>query len=327
IESMGGHFESRLEDWGSALKSEFHEEAKGGGKVEKRRVDVQLDYDDEFNVAKATFCLAFLLPCFKSTMAMELYLGHAQLTKSVARGLGLTSHFAEAWDDREAANLASEAICGKPLPLYLAPKFRPLLVTFDGEVEESVVSKHLSEFLPEQFSADPVPGLAAQLRKSRERWGQDYETRPTHLVIVEGSPYPMDLCDFKCGRASGSYWHRDDVKDCFSCPEPKQNQSALREICEDLFQDGARLDLVVLDTASPGIEEWFLMEKYCRPRHIIIMNTNMPLHQGWVVQRLLGQPGSTWREILGGMIRWGDFPGILNFIQDTHWRFLADLGD
>lgn len=111
--------------------------------------------------------------------------------------------------------------------------------------------------------------------------------------------------------------------DCFRCPRPRKNQSTLREICEELAD--RTLELAVIDTGGPAIEEWHVLETHCRPRSVFLMNINLPLHEGWIADRLLGA-GMPWREVLSGTLRWGwSYPHMLGFVEEARWMYLVDF--
>ncbi|CAJ1362575.1 unnamed protein product, partial [Effrenium voratum] len=138
------------------------------------------------------------------------------------------------------------------------------------------------------------------------------------LVALEGSAYPSEQCPDGCRRQEGVF---QNILDCFRCPPPGKNQSALRELCEHFLVD--RTHLAIIDTGGPGVEEWWVMETFCRPASVFLVNTVFPLHEGWIGQRLQSRG---WREVLSGRVAWGvGFPGMLNLVEETRWSYLVDF--
>lgn len=50
---------------------------------------------------------------------------------------------------------------------------------------------------------------------------------------------------------------------------------------------------------TDGVAEWGLIEMHSRPRFVAVMNTGLPYHHGWIVNRLLSKG---WRELVAGVI-------------------------
>lgn len=80
------------------------------------------------------------------------------------------------------------------------------------------------------------------------------------------------------------------------------------------------LDLAIIDTGGPAVEEWYVLETFCRPRSVFIVNSVFALHEGWIAARLRR---AGWKEVLSGTLHWGaGFPQMLNLVEET---FTANL--
>ncbi|CAK0875137.1 unnamed protein product, partial [Prorocentrum cordatum] len=81
-----------------------------------------------------------------------------------------------------------------------------------------------------------------------------------------------------------------------SASEVGGNASAgpLRDLCSA----AAGIDLAVLDPNHALQEEWPVTEAVCSPRYVALHNVNLPLHAGWVRERLLAS--GEWAEVLAG---------------------------
>jgi len=261
---------------------------------------------------RAARCIAWMtFTCRpQNSFAVEVYMGGGFLTKRLVDGMAraLQAFRADAMGGARAL-----PVCGSRSSSSEEP---PVLLSFDGR------SEAIDDFLSEQpahgvevhrLSGQPLP-LARRLQRHLQG-----SLRPK-MMAVHGSVYPSQLCPRACGRSmEGSF----AVLDCFRCPRPKKNESALREICEELAD--RTLELAVIDTGGPAIEEWHVLETHCRPRSVFLMNINLPLHEGWIADRLLGA-GTPWREVLSGTLRWGwSYPHMLGFVEEARWTYLVDF--
>lgn len=93
-----------------------------------------------------------------------------------------------------------------------------------------------------------------------------------------------------------------------------RDRSPLRWIC----QRTGPLDLVFFDPVVPAVHEWAVVQKYCRPKFVLINNVNLPVHAGWIHQHLLAMP--EWYEIATGVLELDEVSH--NFLT-THF---AELG-
>lgn len=79
-----------------------------------------------------------------------------------------------------------------------------------------------------------------------------------------------------------------------------QHRNLLSELCSVL--NG--IDLLMLDPPmmDQALKEafWRFFQSDCIPRFIAVHNTNLLDHAGWLVNQLLAEPGSAWREIAQG---------------------------
>ena len=58
-----------------------------------------------------------------------------------------------------------------------------------------------------------------------------------------------------------------------------------------------------------------MLETYCRPRSVFIVNSVFALHEGWIAARLRS---AGWREVLSGRLRWGNgFPHMLSLVEES----------
>lgn len=65
-----------------------------------------------------------------------------------------------------------------------------------------------------------------------------------------------------------------------------------------------------------------MLETYCRPRSVFLVNSVFGLHEGWIGARL---QRSGWKEILSGRLRWGtEWPHMLGLLEETGWSYLVD---
>jgi len=264
----------------------------------------------EQDVFRATQCFSWLVGCGRpeATLVAELYAGSGHLSRGLASGLSRVDH----------------ASLGRHQGLSSRPG-RHLLLTFEGD--PLLLPDILGQLMPhrrEALDAEPVTSLPRRLAQALF----SNETAGGVLVaVVRGSAYPSEICPYACGRVKAHHWQGQEIRDCFKCPEPGRGESALRNLCEALLGSSRRLDFVLLDTASPGIEEWFVLERYCRPRHVFLINARLPMHQGWVADRLLRTPGSSWREIDSGLTEWSSipWPGMKELLRYSSFQILADL--
>jgi len=255
----------------------------------------------------AAACLAWLAACGQpgSPLAVELYAGSGQLTAALAVGLA-----------RGGAGRG--------------PSGRGHVLAFEGEDGSSPVA--LAPHPRVRLSAEPVPGLLERLRQALPRnlsgRGAAGGAGAT-VAMLQGPAYPPDLCPHDCGRPGRTYWQRTGMRNCFRCPAPIHGQSALRDLCEGFLGRAVRLDLALLDTGHPAMVEWFLLESHCRPRHVFLADGTLPLHQGWVADRLLRAPNSSWRELHAGLVpRTGEpWPDMLELLRPASFQLLSDMED
>ncbi|CAE7289688.1 unnamed protein product [Symbiodinium necroappetens] len=270
---------------------------------------------------RAARCIAWMtFTCRpQNSFAVEVYMGGAFLTKRLVDGMV-----------RAIQAVRADAMRGEALPVCgsrsSASQEPPVLLSFDGRSEaidgflsEQPATQRIQDILlaahgleVHRLSGQPLP-LAGRLHRH-------LQGSLPKMIAVHGSAYPSELCPRGCGRSmEGSF----DVLDCFRCPRPRKNQSTLREICEELAD--RTLELAVIDTGGPAIEEWHVLETHCRPRSVFLMNINLPLHEGWIADRLLGA-GMPWREVLSGTLRWGwSYPHMLGFVEEARWMYLVDF--
>jgi len=269
-------------------------------------------------VFRAAACFAWLVArsSRRGVLAVELYAGHGHLTRGLASGLA-----------RGRAGSCGSARGGP----------RHTLVTFEGNPD--AIPHVLAEVAPYRHAwlkADAPHGLPGRLRHALleaqpsaagDQGGCAENESAVEVAVLLGSAYPPGLCAHACGRAGGEHWRSDEIRTCFKCPAPEPGQSALRELCEELLGAEGRLDLVLLDTASPGLEEWYVLERHCRPRNVLLVNGRLPMHQGWVGDRLLQVPDSPWREVHAGLTEWSSvpWPGMMELLRFSSFRLLADL--
>jgi len=105
----------------------------------------------------------------------------------------------------------------------------------------------------------------AKLAQHLNRWGtfntvsSESQRRPRVLVIM-AQPYPQQL-----RQAAGSYQF-----------------NALDMVCQQRAPTA-----VLIDTSLSSIEvEWMIIEAVCRPRWVLIFNTNLHSGSGWIAHRL-----------------------------------------
>ncbi|CAL1142685.1 unnamed protein product [Cladocopium goreaui] len=246
------------------------------------------------SMATAVFCISQIL--FRrngGAMAIEVYTGEGWLASSMANGAAV-------------AQLAQSEACASDVPL---------LITLEGQRKS--VERLMSRDLPTAsvwLQTTPIPSLIKRLEKT-------FEAKQLTLVALEGSAYPSELCPKGCRRGETGLF--SNILDCFRCPQPQKNQSALREIC-DHFLANRTLELAIIDTGGPAVEEWYVLETYCRPRSVFIVNSVFALHEGWIAARLRS---AGWKEVLSGRLRWGNgFPHMLSLVEETGWVYMMDFG-
>eukprot|EP00435_Cladocopium_sp_Y103_P075093 s33_g53.t2 len=249
------------------------------------------------SMALAVFCISqilFRLSC--GAMAIEVYTGEGWLSSSLANGAAVA----------QQAQQAQQACAASDVPL---------LITLEGQRKS--VERLMSRDLPTAsawLQTTPIPSLIKRLE-------QTFEAKQLTLVALEGSAYPSELCPKGCRRGETGIF--SNILDCFRCPQPQKNQSALREIC-DHFLVNRTLELAIIDTGGPAVEEWYVLETYCRPHSVFIVNSVFALHEGWIAARLRSQG---WKEVLSGRLRWGNgFPHMLSLVEETGWVYMVDFG-
>lgn len=167
-------------------------------------------------MARAIFCISYVLfrlsECAPG-MAIEVYTGHGWLSSSLADG---------------AARAMSQVHCEPDAPM---------LITFEGQRKniEQLMSRDL-HMRAAWVQTHPIESLAIRVERT-------LEAEKMTLVALEGSAYPSELCPKGCKRDENGIF--SNILDCFRCPQPQRNQSALREIC-DRFLVNRTLDLAII---------------------------------------------------------------------------------
>lgn len=285
----------------------------------------------ELGVFLAAACSARWVACGSpgGTLAVELYGGRWQLTQGVALGLASADSGCRSQGRGHGAPTAPTARWDEAhlVATFEGSPYRiPMLMGSLGPPKPILVRAKPAQEVPGKLRRALLPANASW--GNLEVLGHETGSKPRVVVaVVFGSAYPMELCSQPCGRGSGTFWRDADIQSCLSCPLPRPGQSALVEMCVHFLGAHGRLDLVLLDSASPGVEEWFLLERFCRPRNVFLVNSALPLHQGWVADRLLRVPNSTWREVHSGWTKWSSvpWPGMLDLFRSSDFRLLADF--
>eukprot|EP00928_Gymnodinium_smaydae_P031526 TRINITY_DN23113_c0_g1_i1.p1 TRINITY_DN23113_c0_g1~~TRINITY_DN23113_c0_g1_i1.p1 ORF type:complete len:698 (-),score=84.37 TRINITY_DN23113_c0_g1_i1:61-1854(-) len=167
---------------------------------------------------------------------------------------------------------------------------------------------HLTEPPSDLDSSSSGERWAAEV--VRELHGSKQEVR---AAIVLGRPYPAIVAN--------------------PLLETAERPNAIRLLCDALrAKTGRGFDLVFLDTSfgSSLALEWPVVESACSPRWVVIHNTNLPDHAGWVKDHLLMDP--RWTEVWGGSLE--DMRGIVSPWQPAagpfrfrRWSVLHKVGD
>ena len=67
-----------------------------------------------------------------------------------------------------------------------------------------------------------------------------------------------------------------------------------------------------------------MLETYCRPRSVFIVNSVFALHEGWIAARLRS---AGWKEVLSGRLRWGTgFPHMLSLVEESSELGVVGVG-
>jgi len=184
---------------------------------------------------------------------------------------------------------------GSALLLADSMRSRPgaQVVTFEhleGEMFQRML-RNLAEFNPEvvEISNTSLEELKAVLTSSGLK---------QLLTVFHGSPYPE--------------YSTDDLEDFDLEP------SHLTVLCEAL-----RPDLIVIDAPTAIVREWHVLELKCRPSTVLIFNTNLPGHNGWIRDQLLTR--GDWAEVLTGVEE--DpyahmYRGLGSLLALRHWSLL-----
>lgn len=270
--------------------------------------DLSAEEQQGESVLRAAACAAWLVGRGRpaGALAVELYSDVGLLTRALAMG------FSRDWRSSVSTAQDRRGPAG------------PCVVSFDERRHPlELLLPRLRRFHGGQLPAEPVADLPERILQTVNRGGG---AGNVSVVLVRGDAYPHELCQESCARPAGMYWTRE-ARTCLKCPLPRPGESALREVCERWLGSSGRLDLVVLYTGSPALEEWFLMERYCMPRHVFLVGGNLPLHPGWVLDRLLLQPNSTWRVVHEGLTEWSQapWPGMFELMRRSSYHFLVDL--
>mmetsp|Transcript_82070 Transcript_82070/g.187807 ORF Transcript_82070/g.187807 Transcript_82070/m.187807 type:complete len:346 (+) Transcript_82070:26-1063(+) len=99
------------------------------------------------------------------------------------------------------------------------------------------------------------------------------------VVVLAGEAYPL----YECGNTHchvGKY-----------SLEPSQ----LENLCGI-----APMDLVFLDAPFPASREWLVVDKFCKPRFVVVYGSSLPSGPGWIREQLLSWPH--WAELRTGIL-------------------------
>jgi len=161
---------------------------------------------------------------------------------------------------------------------------RPLLVTFEAQIERALAAKailrghlHAHHGAPDEavrivdVRAGLVDSAVADVRAATRKDAASLRQaireasvrgKGSVALVVAGAPHHLH-------------------------PELEDDLSLGVVACQALIAaGGGALGLLVLDPSSPTVETLLLL-RHCRPRYVLVHNTNLEHHSGWVARLLL----------------------------------------